>query len=250
METSASHVIAYLCITLVTAIFSGVSGGGAGFINTPLLILLGLSPAQAVATGKLTGLAVATGSLGGLRKVEVRSKKELAIIMALALVVGLGAPFVIVSLESDVYRRLLGVLLLIMAPLLIVKKMGRAKASPSPKLRVLGYAFLVGALCLQAIFSAGMGTLVNVVLIALLGMSALEANLTKRYSQVILNTVIVLGVLATGLIVWPLALAGAAGSLVGSYIGGKLAVKKGERFVMAVFVTLMAASGLALVFGL
>lgn len=253
MHTGHLSLLELACYGIVsfgTAILSGVAGGGAGFINAPLLILFGLSPAQAIATGKLAGLSIALSSLGGLRKVVAdRPKRQLGAIVALALVVGILSPFVITNLDSDLYRKILGVFLLAMIPVLLFKKLGRTSGHPSARKQIVGYTLLAPVLALQGIFGAGMGTLVNVVLMACMGMSALEASAAKRYSQVVLNTVIVIGVLASQLIVWEAALVGVICSAVGAYAGAKLAVRRGNEFVIGTLIVLSVASALFLLFG-
>lgn len=246
---STLQLIVYLLASFMTAILSGIAGGGGGFINVPLLIFFGLSPAQAVATGKITGLSLSVGSLGGLKGTPLKSKRQLAVIIGLALAVGLVAPFFIKNLDNTLYRQILAVLLLAMIPVVLFKKLGRAEEEPSPGKQVVGYGLLIFALGLQGIFGAGMGTLVNVVLMAFLGMTALEANLTKRYSQVILNVAIVLGILLSNLIVWQIALAGILSSGAGGYVGGKIAVRKGNNFVLYVFAILMFISAVGLLLG-
>lgn len=248
-NVSLIELIVFGVIAFVAAILSGISGAGAGFINTPLLIFFGLSPAQAISSGKLTGLAVSIGALKGMQRVKIRSVCTLVIIMLIALVVGLIAPHIIVSLESDIYRKALGIILLLMAPLLLIKKIGTTSREVGAKKRGLGFAVVTATLSLQAVFSGGLGTFVNVALMSLLGMSALEANVVKRYSQLVMNSAIVIGVFATGLIIWPVAFVGIAASLAGGYAGGKLAFKKGDAFVMKIFVTFMLVSGLYLLFG-
>lgn len=49
--------------------------------------------------------------------------------------------------------------------------------------------------------------------IALMGMTALEANLTKRWPQLILNTAIIFGVVGSGLILWHVAVVGVISAL-------------------------------------
>lgn len=245
----AVQFVVYFFVTFLTSILSGIAGGGGGFINTPLLIFFGLSPAQAVATGKLPGLSVSIASLGSMRNTRIKSRKELVAIIALALVIGLIAPILITNLDSELYRRLLAVILLIMIPVLIIKRVGHTEKHVTSVKKILGYVLLVPALCLQAVFSAGMGNLVNAVLMSYLGMSALEASITKRYSQVVLNVVIVLGVLFSSLIVWPLALIGILSSAIGGYIGGRMAVKQGDIFVMRIFIVLMFISAIGLLIG-
>lgn len=230
-------------------VFSSMAGGGAGFVTMPVMLALGLSPAQAVATGKFTGLAATGGTLHGMRSVKISSRRRLIGIMLLALVVGIISPYFIKNLDSQLYRTVLGALLLVMIPIIIWKKVGLHEVTPSPLRRNIGYVVLTVALMLQAVFSGGLGTLVPITLMSLLGMHALEANITKRYSQLLLNIAVVVGVLFTGLIIWKVAAVGICTGLLGSAIGSRIAVRKGNRFVMVVTVVLMLLSGLWLIFG-
>jgi uncharacterized membrane protein YfcA len=240
----------YAVASFAASVLSGIAGAGGGFIMTPLMIFLGLTPAQAVATGKINGLLVTLGSLAGMRKEYAQaSRRKVIPVMVLSLLVGLVVPFVIVALDSQVYRIILGIVLLLMIPVVLLKKMGIKPHRPTRGQKIGGGALLVFALFMQGVFAGGLGTLVNMVLMGMLGMTATEANLTKRWSQLILNIVIVLGVLAAGLIVWPMALVGLPSILAGSYLGGHLAVKKGNQFIINVMVALMAVSAVALIFG-
>lgn len=232
------------------SVFSGIAGGGGGFIMTPLLIFMGLTPAQAISTGKFTGLTVTIGALGGMRSVHGQlSKRRIIPVMALALLVGLLVPFVIKSLDSEVYRVTLGIILLLMIPFLLIKKVGQASYHPKTWQKYLGTGLLTAALFLQGVFSGGLGMLVNIVLMSMLGMTATEANVTKRWSQLILNVTIVLGVLFSGLIIWYVLLVLIPATLLGGYIGGKLAVKKGNKFVLDMMIVLIVISAVFLIFG-
>jgi uncharacterized membrane protein YfcA len=232
------------------SILSGIAGAGAGFIATPLAILLGLTPAQAVATGKFNGLAVATGSLSGMaRGAERVSKWRIIPVMVLAFVIGLAAPLVIKSLENDFYRITLGVVLLLMVPVVIYKHVGVKSYHPKLWQKYAGAGLLTLALFLQGVFSGGLGSLVNLVLMGMLGMNAIEANITKRWSQLILNATIILSLIGSGYIIWNVAVVGFGCALVGSFIGGHMAAKRGNGFIMRVMVVLMIAAGLGLLFG-
>lgn len=247
---SLEQLAVFAIVALLASIFSGIAGGGGGFVTTPTLILLGLSPAQAVSSGKLVGVSMAFGSLSGMRQLTNRKLRRRALpIVALAFVIGLIAPFVIVNLESEAYRRVLGVLLLLMIPILIVKKVGHAAQTTTKTKTYIGAVLLAVALWLQGVFSGGLGTLVNVVLMSMLGMSAIEANIVKRYSQLVMNVTIVFGVLWSGLVLWPVAAVGVVAALIGSYLGARIAVKKGNKFVMSAFIVAMFISGIVLLVG-
>ena len=246
---SDGNLAIFAAAAFVTAVLSSIAGGGGGFITTPLAILLGLPPQQAIATGKLNGLAISLGSVYGFRKSKLHSWRNVLPLMALALVVGLAAPHFITQIDNQAYRRILGVILLAMIPVILLKKVGQKVTQPTRTQKIVGFILITFALLLQAIFSGGLGVLVNLVLMTLLGLSALEANVTKRYSQVLMNTVIVLGLIGTHLIVWKVAAVSIVSSLTGGVIGSHIALKQGDRYVMLVFAILMFASGLELLFG-
>lgn len=244
------ELVVFAIAGFLSSIFSGIAGGGGGFVMTPLQIFLGLSPAQAVATGKLSGLSVTLGSLSGMRKMHgTVSKRRVIPVMVLALGVGLFVPYIITSLDSRVYRIALGIILLLMIPVIIFKKMGIKPHPPTRLQKWVGGVLLTLSLLLQGVFSGGLGTLVNLVLMGMLGMTALEANLTKRWSQIILNTTIVLGVLGSGLVQWQVAAIGVVSTFAGGYVGGHIAVRKGDSFIMRTMIVLIVISAVALIAG-
>jgi uncharacterized protein len=249
MEITTLEIALYAVVSLVMSALSGITGGGLSLIMTPLLIAIGLSPAQAVATGKIPGLSTNAGSLHGMRKIKPSSKKRVITIVIMALIVGIIAPFFIRNLNEEFYKTTIGFLLLLMIPVLIIKKVGLQAKEPTALSSNLGYICLALALALQAIFAGGMGMLVPIVMMSLMGMTALDATVTKRYANLVMNVVIILGVLWTGLIVWQIALVGLVTCFIGSSIGSRIAVKKGDSFVMTVMIGLILVSSVWLIFG-
>ncbi len=238
----------YGTVAFFMSILSGIAGAGGGFVITPLAILLGLSPAQAVSSGKFNGVALTIGSLSGLRKQKGRvSKRTVLAIMVLAFAIGLVAPYLIKSLESRWYQLALGIIILVMIPIVIYKHIGTIPRVASPARKTIGGFLLAVSLFLQGTFSSGLGSLVNLVLMSMVGLTANEANLTKRYSQLVLNLTIIVGLLTSGLIVWPVVAVGAPAALCGGFIGGRIAVKKGDQFAVAILLVLMGASALVLI---
>lgn len=230
------------------AFLSSISGGGGGFITTPLLIFLGLSPAQAVSTGKISGLAMAIGNISGLRKGGVKySKKQVLVLCVIALVVGLIVPFVIINLQSEIYQKILGVFLILMIPMVIKNKLGEKEFNPSRKRKTIGYALVTLTLFLQGFSSTGVGIFVNIVLMKFLGLKTLTASIVKRYSQLILNSVIVVSILFSGLILWKIAIIGTVINIIGGHFGGYYATKISDKAVRYFFVSFMLVSGVALI---
>lgn len=233
-------------VGFLLAILSGIAGGGGGFVMTPMLIFLGLSPAQAVATGKLGGLSMAVGSLVGMRPNRKLDKTILIIAISLSVITGLLASKLIVSLDEDVYGNILGVALMVIAPIMLIKKIGYQEKSLGLKRKILGYVVLSLTLFFQGLLSGGFGVFVSIALMSGLGLNAIQSNITKRITQLVLNSVIVLSLIGSGLILWNVAIVMIMVNLVGSALGGRIAVKKGSVFVTKVMAGLALVSGLAL----
>lgn len=233
-------------VGFLLAIVSGIAGGGGGIIMTPMLILLGLSPAQAISTGKLAGLSMAVGSLTGMKAKGKFNKKITLVMIVLSVVIGMVSARLIVNIDEGIYMKVIGVLLILIAPLLYIKKIGHSSQDTSGTKKVLGWLGITVFLVLQGVFSSGLGILVNVAMMAGLGMSVIESNVTRRITQLVMNSVIIVGVFGSGLIVWSVAFVCIFVNLIGSTIGGRIAVKKGDAFVSHALVVLTIVSGVAL----
>jgi uncharacterized protein len=245
----AFELVIFGVIGFVMAVISGISGGGAAMITTPLGILLGLTPAQSVATGKFSGLSVTLGSLSGMRRGHDKiSIRRVIPIMFLAFLIGLLSPGIISSLDNDIYRILIAILLLLMIPVLLIRKIGIRPHHPKLWQKYIGSFLLSLSLLLQGAFSTGLGTLVNIVLMSFFGMTATEANITKRWSALILNATIIAGILGSGLVVVDVVIVAMCSTLAGSYVGGRVAMIKGDSFIMNVTLLLVLASAIGLLF--
>lgn len=232
------------------SILSGIAGAGGGFVMTPLSIFLGLAPAQAVSSGKLNGVAITIGSLTTLRNYPGKvSRRRILIIMLMALLIGLIVPFVIKSFDNRFYRLALGIMLLIILPILYYRRAGQAQQRISVVQKTIGNVLLPVSFFIEGIFSGGAGALTSMVLIGLFGQTAIEAQITRRWAQLVLNVTILIGLLTSGLIFWPVALVGSCSSFIGSMIGGRLAVKEGDRFAANILFTLAAVSAIVLIIG-
>jgi uncharacterized protein len=245
METEKLIILGIASFLL--SILSGISGGGGGFITTPFMIFLGLTPQQAIASGKIGGLGVTLGSLTGLTKAKVHRKKPIILLMILSGIVGLIAPHLITRLDNEIYRNILGILIILLVPVMLYRKVGIKSRTPNTWQKIIAGPVLFATLLLQAVFSGGMGSLVVLALMTLAGMTALEANVTKRFSQVLMNSLLVIGLWGTGLIIWEVASVLFACNIVGGYVGAHLAVKRGDKFVTYVIAALMVVSGIGLI---
>lgn len=243
------EIIAYCTAGFLFSIFTGIAGGGAGFILTPLGILLGLSPAQAITSSKFNGLAANLGGLSATKH-DIRKVNRLFLVICcvIALVVGIGVPLIIKSLDQGIYQKTLGGLMLLLVPIIWKKQIGIKKHLHAKPRFFVGTIATTVSFILLGLFSSGMGLLINICLMHYYKLPAIDAIILKRLSQTILNIAIIIGLLGTGLIIWKIVIPIMFCTAAGTYIGSKIALEKGNTFIMHTTLIIMILSGLYLLF--
>lgn len=238
---------AVFLVTFVSSTFSGMAGGGGGFIINPFLILIGLTPQQTIATSKFGSFGLIGGSVLAFRERMLENKKLSIFVIVLAASIGLAASFLLKKVDNQSLQRLMGILTLAMVPFMLRKARGLHSSKVSKLSKVLGAIFLAGILLLQGILSGGIGSLVSAIFILFFGATALEANMLKRKASLVLNIVIVLSLLSSGFINYTYGLFGMAGGLLGGYTGSHIALKKGDEFAKYALLVFMTISGVWLI---
>lgn len=240
-------------ISLLANLFSAFAGGGAGLLQLPALIFLGLPFAVALATHKIASVALGVGAT--LRHLREGGLQRRFVIFVLAT----GLPGVIVgaSLILRVPGRqaevALGVLTLGLGLYSIVK--GRMGLSEEPRNREgrglwLGGAGLFCIGVLNGSLTSGTGLFVTLWLVRWFG---------ADYRQAVAYTLVLVGIgwNGTGAIVlgllgevrWDWLPALLLGSLLGGYAGAHLAILKGNVWIKRVFEAVTVLVGLKLIAG-
>lgn len=236
--------IAVFFVTLFASVLSGMAGGGGGTIITPFLIAIGLTPQQAIATGKFGSFGLNAGAVAAFRKEMLRDRRFSLFLIILAAVIGVAASFFVRTAENSILQLLMGALILAMVPLTLYKTRAVKRSGVSNRQWAVGTVLLATILLLQGIISGGVGAMVGGILVVFFGIGALKANVMKRKTSVVLNTVVVLSLLGSGLINYKYGLFGMAGGLIGGYIGSRAALKKGDDFARYALLVFMAVSGI------
>lgn len=231
---------------LVAGILSGISGGGAGMLMIPLMIAVGLSPQQAVATGKMSALGSALGGLSAFRKSGHIRKDIVKVMLPIAIIIGLSTPLIFIKLDSEVMQKAIGLILLLMVPTLFIRK--KATSTHGKKKKGLGYFLYSIILAFQSLFGSGVGSLSLFVMTLLFGTSKIEANATKRAITAIMTPLTFVGLLFAGFVHIAYGLAAVAGSFIGTHFGSKIAIKKGDEFVTYAMAFVVSVSALILLF--
>jgi uncharacterized membrane protein YfcA len=234
-------------VTFTASLLSGMVGGGGGFIITPFYILIGLTPQQSIATGKLGALGLDVGALAAFRG-KIKAYRDFTLLLiAIALIVGLLSSYFIRNVKGEHLQLAMGVLNLFMVPFIFIKHHNLKSRKGHILFRLLCLSAIIIILLLQGTFSSGVGSLVNVFLIVFFGFSALEASLIKRKVSIALDVVVLAGLLGAGLINYKYGLIGMVGGITGGFLGSRFALHEGEKFARYALAVFMVVSGIYLI---
>jgi len=240
-------------ISLIANIFSAFAGGGAGLIQFPVLIFLGLSFSIALATHKIASVALGVGA-------TVRNLKEGGLNKSLTLSMLLfGLPGVILGANIILFvpdrsaEILLGILTTGLGTYSVFKpQLGIHNDS----FNISRQSHLIGGIVLFVIgilngsLTSGTGLFVTMWLVRWYGLN---------YKRAVAHTLILVGLFwnGTGAITlamlsevkWNWLPALLLGSLFGGYIGAHLAIVKGNKWIKRVYETITLLVGLKLIIG-
>jgi len=242
-----------LLISLAANIFSAFAGGGAGLIQLPALLFLGLPFAVALATHKVASVALGVGAtLRHLR--EDRLERRFA-----AYILATGLPGVVLgaNLILQIPDRPAEIALGIMTCALGLYSWRSPNLGQQHQRRhrdrygqLLGGAmlFLIGAL--NGSLTSGTGLFVTLWLVRWFG---LDYRRAVAYTLILVGLfwngagALTLGML--GSIQWDWLPALLLGSLAGGYIGAHLAIRKGNKAIKRVYELVTITIGAKLIIG-
>ena len=240
-------------ISLVANLFSALSGGGAGLIQLPALIFLGLPFGLALATHKVATIALGIGATARHLK-ENRIERDLASLLVIAGLPGvvLGASFIL-QIPEDIAKTALGLLTMGLGIYSFFSPdLGQSivPTNRHQKGYIIGglVLFLIGIL--NGSLTSGTGLFVTLWLIRWFG---LDYKLAVAYTLVFVGLfwnasgAVTLGFLGDIHWLWIPALL--LGSAIGGYIGAHLSIVKGNKVIKRSFEIVTLLIGLKLILG-
>ena len=239
--------------SLAANFFSALSGGGAGLIQFPMLIFLGLPFGVALATHKVASVALGFGAtLRHLKESHLERRFSLIILGAGLPGVVLGA-LTILHIPEQTATLALGILTLGLGLYSVFKpKLGMVHAPKNGQ----GWA-LVGGMAglfvvgfLNGSITSGTGLFLTIWLIRWFGLDYTRA---VAYTLILCGLVwngtgaLVLGMIGT--VEWSWMPALLVGSILGGYLGSHLAIRKGNLWIKRSFEIVTILIGLKLIVG-
>ena len=247
-----THFLLFL-ISLVANIFSAFAGGGAGLLQFPVLIFLGLPFGVALATHKVASVALGIGAtIRNLREGSLQRRLTLFIIFCGVPGVIIGAS-VILFVPDRSAEIALGILTICLGVYSFFKpELGQNTRTTEQNLQhfLIGGAVLFCIGILNGSLTSGTGLFVTLWLVRWFGL---------EYKRAVAHTLVLVGLFWNGSgavtlgllgeIQWDWLPALLAGSLLGGYIGAHLAITQGNRWIKRAFEVITLAVGSKLILG-
>jgi uncharacterized membrane protein YfcA len=248
-----SEQLVLFVISLVANAFSAFAGGGAGLIQFPVLIFLGLPFSVALATHKIASVALGVGAtMRNLRTHRLHSKLVWNIVLfgVPGVVAGANIILFVPDRSAEISLGLLTIglgLYSVFQPSLGLEKQTIVFSQ---------YRYIAGGMVLFAIgilngsLTSGTGLFVTLWLVRWYG---LDYKLAVAYTLILVGLfwngsgAITLGLLAQ--IQWSWLPALLLGSMLGGYIGAHLAIVKGNQWIKRVFEAITLIIGAKLIIG-
>ena len=238
-------------IAVIANWLSALAGGGAGLVQLPALIFLGLPFATALATHKIATVALGAGaSLKHGREGHIEWRFALFILLCGLPGVMVGARTVL-ALPEDAARVALGLLTMGLGIYSVFKK--NLGQDWRPKHRdlvgmIAGGCMMFALGFLNGSLTSGTGLFVTLLLIGWFGLD---------YKRATAYTMVLVGLFWNGTGALPLTLltppqwrwlpALLLGSIIGGYWGAHMAIAKGNPLIKRVFEVVTILSGLSLI---
>jgi len=245
----ASQLLLF-AISLVANVFSAFSGGGAGLIQFPALIFLGLPFAVALATHKVASVALGVGAtLRHWRERNIEPRFAIFILATGLPGVILGA-VTILEVPGKIAQWLLGVLTIGLGIYSMMQRSLGQDHRPANRDRkgyVIGGAGLFFVGFLNGSLTSGTGLFCTIWLVRWFGLD---------YKRAVAYTLVLVGMFWNGTgaltlgylgeIQWTWLPALLAGSLIGGYLGAHFAIARGNRWIKRAFELVTVLVGLKL----
>ena len=245
MSDPSLTVLALLGLAAVAAGFVDAVVGGGGLIQLPALLLglPGAAPVQVLATNKLSSIFGTTmASTTYYRRVRPDPKTFVPLMIA-AFLGSAGGAAVASHLPSSVFEPIVLVALVLVGAWVLF----RPSLGEVTELRFAGHHHTIAAIALglgvgfyDGALGPGTGSFFVIGLVGLLGYNFLQASAKARIANVATNLAALVVFIPQGAVIWYVGLIMAGCNLIGGWLGARVAVSRGTRFVRIFFIVVVS----------
>ena len=235
MEPGAWGSILLISVGFASGFLNVVAGGGST-LSVPVMIFMGLPAPIANGTNRI---AILAQNITAVVTFFRRGYSDFKLSLSLAICAIPGAvvgALVGVEFEGIWFNRMLAI---IMFGIMLVNHLGKKKA-PTRKIVTSRIRLVIGHLMMilvgfwGGVIQIGVGFLIMPVLSNVIGLDLIRTNMHKVFI-IGTYTVVALAIFASNLeIPWMIGLALASGNMLGGYLGARISISQGDRFIRIV----------------
>ncbi|MGB3495174.1 MAG: TSUP family transporter [Elainellaceae cyanobacterium] len=235
-------------VAAIAGCIDTIAGGG-GLIALPMMLIVGVPPASALATNKLQGSGgTFTASLYFLRKKTVRLRDNWVPILTtfFGSVVGV---WLVLQMDSSILAKMIPFLLIVMGSYFALSPNLGAVDSKRRVSSSIFSAFVTPVLGFyDGFFGPGAGMFMTLSFVSLCGYNLTKATAHTKLLNCTSNVAALLYFVLFGEIFWKLGLVMLCGQFLGSYIGARMVFSRGAALIRPVVTTMCFAMAFKLLF--
>lgn len=236
--------LAILCGFAFIAGFVDAIVGGGGLIQIPAAIVLfpGIPVATIIGTTKIPSFCGTSMAAMQYSRQVTLNYKHLGLMAAIASVAAFSGSRVLTLVSNDFMKPLLLVVLTAVAIYTYTKKNFGVHTEQEHSERAHLLYIIVISLVLgfyDGFIGPGTGSFLILAFITLLGFDFLKASATAKFVNLATNTGSIVLFMASGKIIYSIALPMAVCNAAGGYFGAKLAILRGNKFIRIFFLSLV-----------
>ncbi len=235
------QVPALLAGGFVCGVTNALAGGGS-FVTLPLLLWIGLPPQIANATNRVAIVLQCGTGIGAYHQHGVRPWKHVIALVAPSVAGALLGAYLAAKVDEAVFRHAAAILFLLMAGTVFINpnSWNRAEGKGHLRARLYPLFFLMGVY--GGFLQAGIGVVLISTLVLLGGFDTVHGNALKFAITLVFTAASLVLFAGLGQVRWGIGLCLSAGTMAGGYVGARLVMTKGARWVR-IFVLLGVAAG-------
>ncbi|QIQ20863.1 TSUP family transporter [Zophobihabitans entericus] len=236
------------CVAILAGFIDAIAGGG-GLLTLPVLLAVGLPPAQALATNKLQSCGGSfSASLYFVQKRAVSLKEQRLSILLTFLGASAGT-LLILFLQADFLRLLLPVLTIcvglyfLLTPTLGEKDKHRRLSETH---FAIFCAMLIGFY--DGFFGPGAGSFYALAYVTIAGFNLAKATAHAKVLNFTSNLAALLFFIVGGKVLWTVGLVMLTGQFIGARLGAKMVLSKGKKLIRPMLIIVSTIMSIKLIY--
>jgi uncharacterized membrane protein YfcA len=227
-------------VSFMAGLVDAIAGGG-GLLTVPALLSAGLPPHLALGTNKGQASFGAIASFVSFWSRGAMDRDRVPFAFTAGFLGSLGGAALLFAFSPKALRPIVLVLLVAAAGIVALRRNTEATRgwATRPRLALVLLGLALGAY--DGFFGPGVGSMLIVGNALLFGDNLTRASGNAKVVNLASNLAALLLFSARGTVLWSVAIPMAAANTLGAFVGARLAVKRGDRFVRGVVLLVVLA---------